>query len=99
MHEHAEICIGKYLLSVDETERANKLLLLPVFMIYAAFLEIVDGRLDQGLVVLSAQSVGLIYQLLSAFEAAIGVLALCLAAYSVDRFFVQMKSLIRHLKA
>ena len=53
-------------------------------MIYAAFLEIVDGGLDQ---------------VLSAFEAAIGVLALCLAAYSVDRFFVQMKSIIRHLKA
>ena len=94
-----QIGIGKYLLSIDETERANKLLLLSVFMICAAFLEIVDGGLDKGLVVLSAQSVGLAYQVLSASEAAIGVLALCLAAYSVDRFFVQMKSIIRHLKA
>ena len=68
-------------------------------MICAAFLEIVDGGLDKGLVVLSSQSVGLVYQVLSAFEAAIGVLALCLAAYLVDRFFVQMKSIIRHLKA
>ena len=85
----------KNLLSIDETERANKLLLLSVFVICAAFLEIVDG----GLVVLSSQSVGLVYQVLSAFEAAIGVLALCLAAYSVDPFFVQMKSIIRHLKA
>ena len=70
--------------------------LLSASMNGTAFLEVVGVGLDQGLVGLSSQSVSLVYQVLAAFEAAIGVLAVCLAAYSVDLF--QMKLIIRHRK-
>ena len=76
--------------------KGNKFL-LSVFMTCATLLEVVGVGIDQGLVDLSSQSVSLVYQVLAAFEAAIGVLAVCLAAYSVDLF--QMKLIIRHLKA
>ena len=60
--------------------------LLSVSITCATFLEVVGVGLDQGLVDLSSQFVSFVYQVLSAFEAVIGVLAVCLASYSVDLF-------------
>lgn len=93
-----QIGIGRFMLTDKKQEQANQLLLLSVFMISSAFLEIIDVGLEKGLSVFPATTPTLLYQLLLGFEAVFGILALALAAYSVDRFFIQMRLVVRQLR-
>ena len=93
-----QIGISRLMLNMNEDEHSQKLFLISIFMITAAFLEIVDAGFDKGLAYLSnTQNISL-YKVLSSTEFIICVAAVALAYYSLDRFFVQLKFIVNQLK-
>ena len=66
-------------------------------MICAAIINLVDLKLDRFLSGLSDESFVYVYRLLSIVEFMLGTLSTILAGYSLDRFFVLIKTKSRDL--
>lgn len=75
-------------------ERTGRLFVLALFSLSAAFLELVDLGLDQLLGQFKASPALLAYyQSLSLFETFLGIAAIVLVAYSLDRMLVSLRSI------
>ena len=66
-------------------------------MICAAIINLVDLKLDRFLSGLADESFVYVYRLLSIVEFMLGTLSTILAGYSLDRFFVLIKTKSRDL--
>ena len=72
--------------------------MLSMFTLSAAFLELADLGLDQVLKQLEAASLSQYYLALNGIESIIGIIAVLIFCYSLDRFMVFLKLKTLELK-
>ena len=94
-----QLGISRLLLSMNDDTSANKLLIMAVLMLSAAFLQIVDLGLDQLLIHLSQWPKNQVFQFISVIEFLFGSATTVIAGYSMDRFFVLLRIKAKQLSA
>ncbi len=99
LFSNLQLSISKLLLSMNDDAGAKKLFIMAMIMLSAAFLQIVDLGLDQLLIYLSKGSKEHLFQIISFVEFLFGTATTIIAGYSMDRFFVLLKSKTKQLNA
>ena len=92
-----QLSIGAYG-AVIVKENSAKIFMLSMFTLSAAFLELADLGLDQVLKQLEAASLSQYYLALNGIESIIGIIAVLIFCYSLDRFMVFLKLKTLELK-
>ncbi len=99
LFSNLQLSISKLLLSMNDDAGAKKLFIMAIIMLSAAFLQMVDLGLDQLLIDLSKGSKEHLFQIISFVEFLFGTTTTIIAGYSMDRFFVLLKSKAKQLSA
>lgn len=94
-----QLSISKFLLSMEDDERAKKLFVMAVLTLAAGFLQVVELGLDQLLIYLSQGPKELLFRILLFVEFLFGIATTLVAGYSMDRFFVLLKAKTKQLSA
>ena len=87
-----QIGISRLLISMNDEQASRKFFHISIFMICAAIINLVDLKFDRFLSGLTDASYIYVYRLLSIMEFMLGTLSTVLAGYSLDRFFVLIKT-------
>lgn len=88
-----QINLSRHTTVLKTEERVSRLFILALFSLAAAFLELVDLGFDQVNDNLKASpALASIYQSICILEAGVGIVAILLIAYSVDRMLVTLRS-------
>ena len=94
------IDVGRHKAAIRTDEHAQSLFWVAMFALCAAMLELVDLALDQVLQALRDPSMVVYFNAVSLTESLIGVFAVLMVYFSVDRFLVILRSItfeLRHI--
>ena len=88
-----QINLSRHTAIMKSEERISRLFILALFSLSAAFFELVDLGFDQVTDKLQSNPLWAFgYQSVCVLEAAVGVMAILLMAYSIDRMLVSLRS-------
>ena len=90
--------IGRHKAVVGEDERAQSLFFLAMFAMAAAMFELVDLGLDQALKAINATSMQALHVSIAIIESLIGMVAVFMIYFALDRLLVFLRSLMVDLK-
>ena len=94
------INVGRHKAAIQSDEHAQSLFWMAMFALSAAMLELVDLALDQVLQALTDPSMVVYFNAVSLTESLIGIFAVLMVYFSVDRFLVILRSIsfeLRHI--
>ena len=94
------INVGRHKAAIQSDEHAQSLFWMAMFALSAAMLELVDLALDQVLAVLADPSMLVYFNAVSVIESLIGLCAVLMVYFSIDRFLVFVRSIsfeLRHI--
>ena len=94
------INVGRHKAAIQSDEHAQSLFWMAMFALSAAMLELVDLALDQVLQALTDPSMVVYFNTVSLTESLIGLFAVLMVYFSVDRFLVILRSIsfeLRHI--
>ena len=89
-----QINLSRHKEVMKSDERIGRLFVLALFSMSAAFLELVDLGFDQLLnKLLNSESLLTCYKSICIFEAIVGISAILMVTYSLDRMLVSLRSI------
>ena len=94
------INVGRHKAAIQSDEHAQSLFWMAMFALSAAMLELVDLALDQVLAALADPSLVVCFNAVSVVESLIGLCAVLMVYFSIDRFLVFLRSIsfeLRHI--
>ena len=94
------INVGRHKAAIQSDEHAQSLFWMAMFALCAAMLELVDLALDQVLAALADPSLVVYFNAVSVVESLIGLCAVLMVYFSIDRFLVFVRSIsfeLRHI--
>ena len=94
------INVGRHKAAIKTDEHAQSLFWMAMFALCAAMLELVDLALDQVMAVLTDPSMVVYFNTVSVIESLIGLFAVFMVYFSIDRFLVFLRFIsfeLRHI--
>ena len=94
------INVGRHKAAIQSDEHAQSLFWMAMFALCAAMLELVDLALDQVIAALADPSMVVYFNAVSVVESLIGLSAVLMVYFSIDRFLVFLRSIsfeLRHV--
>ena len=94
------INIGRHKAAIQSDEHAQSLFWMAMFALCAAMLELVDLALDQVLGAMTDPSLFVYFTIVQVVESSLGLFAVLMVYFSIDRFLVFIRSIsfeLRHI--
>ena len=94
------INVGRHKAAINSDKNAQSLFWMAMFALCAAMLELVDLALDQVIAALADPSMVVYFNAVSVVESLIGLSAVLMVYFSIDRFLVFLRSIsfeLRHV--
>ena len=94
------INVGRHKAVIQSDESAKSLFWMAIFALSASMLELVDLALDQVLKQITDPSMLVYFNAISIFESLIGLSAVMMVYFSIDRFLIFLRSIsfeLRHI--
>ena len=94
------INIGRHKAAIQSDEHAQSLFWMAMFALCAAMLELVDLALDQVLGAMTDPSLFVYFTIVQVVESSLGLFAVLMVYFSIDRFLVFVRSIsfeLRHI--
>ena len=92
------INVGRHKAVIQSDESAQSLFWMAIFALSASMLELVDLALDQVLEQLADPSMVVYYNVVSIIESLIGLVAVLMVYFSIDRFLVFLRTISFELR-
>ena len=94
------INVGRHKAAIQSDEHAQSLFWMAMFALCAAMLELVDLALDQVLEAMTDPSMFVYFKIVQVVESSLGLFAVLMVYFSIDRFLVFIRSIsfeLRHI--
>lgn len=94
------INVGRHKAAIQSDEHAQSLFWMAMFALCAAMLELVDLALDQVLGAMTDPSLFVYFTIVQVVESSLGLFAVLMVYFSIDRFLVFVRSIsfeLRHI--
>lgn len=94
------INVGRHKAAIQSDEHAQSLFWMAMFALCAAMLELVDLALDQVLGAMTDPSLFVYFTIVQVVESSLGLFAVLMVYFSIDRFLVFIRSIsfeLRHI--